>query len=230
MKILVVEDEEQIAGFVRRGLVTEGFEVDVCDNGDDGYAFARARPYDAIVLDIMLPGRDGLSVLRSLREEHNPVPVLLLTARGELDDRVEGLKQGADDYLAKPFFIEELAARLQALIRRTSGERLSELRIADLTVNLVTREVSRGDRRIELTPREFSLLTYLMRSPGHVYTRTQILEHVWEYFFNPGTNVVDVHIRRLRAKLTVEGEEPIVETVRGVGYRTRVSGGAEHAN
>jgi DNA-binding response OmpR family regulator len=230
MKILVVEDEEQIAEFVRRGLVAEGFEVDVCDNGDDGYAFAKARIYDAIVLDIMLPGRDGLSILRSLREERNAVPVLLLTARGELDDRVEGLKQGADDYLAKPFFNEELAARLQALIRRTSGERLSELRVADLTVNLITREVSRGDRQIELTPREFSLLTYLMRSPGHVYTRTQILEHVWEYFFNPGTNVVDVHIRRLRAKLSLEGEAPIVETVRGVGYRTRLSGGTEYAN
>lgn len=221
MKVLVVEDEEQIANFVRKGLTADGFDVEVCNNGNRAYEIASQHPYDAVVLDIMLPGRDGLSILRNLRKEHNTVPVLLLTARGEPDERVEGLNLGADDYLTKPFYIEELSARLHAVIRRASGEKLSVLYVEDLCVNLITRDVRRGDREIELTPREFSLLTYLMRSPGRVFTRTQILEHVWEYFFDPGTNVVDVHVRRLRSKLTLKPEGPIIETVRGVGYRVR---------
>ncbi len=221
MKVLVVEDEKHIASFVRNGLEEEGFDVDVCHNGDEAYRQASRQPYDALVLDIMLPGRDGLSILRNLRDQKNTVPVLLLTARSELNERIEGLNLGADDYLTKPFFVEELVARLHAIIRRASGEKLSMLQADDLTVNLITREVRRSDRPIELTAREFNLLTYLMRSPGRVFTRTQILEHVWEYYFDPGTNLVDVYIQRLRKKLCEQGEARLIETVRGVGYRIR---------
>lgn len=221
MKILVVEDEKQIAGFIRNGLEELGFTVEVCHHGDKACALALHHPYDAIVLDIMLPGRDGLSILRQLRDRKNAVPVILLTARGGMNERVEGLNLGADDYMTKPFFIEELAARLRAVARRASGEPATLLRVGDLTVNLVTREVLRGGRPVELTTREFSVLAYLMRSPDHVFTRTQILEHVWEYFFDPGTNLVDVYIQRLRRKLSAGDEPALIETVRGVGYRMR---------
>ena len=221
MKILVVEDEKQIAGFVRNGLEEQGFTVDVCDNGNDGYVLATTQSYDVIVLDIMLPGRDGLSILRNLRKQKNAVPVIVLTARTELDERIEGLNLGADDYLTKPFYVEELIARVHAVARRASGEQLSILQTGDLTVNLITREVNRGGRPITLTTREFSLLEYLLRSPGRVYTRTQILEHVWGYDFDPSTNLVDVHIQRLRKKLAGTDSDPLIETVRGVGYRLR---------
>ncbi len=221
MKVLVVEDEKQIAGFVKKGLEEQGFTVDVCDNGNDGYTFATTQSYDAIVLDIMLPGRDGLSILKNLRKRKNAVPVILLTARSELDERLEGLNLGADDYLTKPFFVEELIARIRAVVRRASGEQLSILQIEDLTINVITREVKRGDRGISLTAREFSLLEYLTRSPGRVYTRTQILEHVWGYDFDPNTNLIDVHIQRLRKKLDAGSASPLIETVRGVGYRIK---------
>jgi DNA-binding response OmpR family regulator len=221
MRVLVVEDEKQIAGFVKKGLEEQGFTVDVCDNGNDGYALATSQSYNAIVLDIMLPGRDGLSILRNLRKQKNAVPVIVLTARSELDERLEGLNLGADDYLTKPFFVEELIARIHAIARRASGEQLSILQLDNLAVNLITREVKRGDRAIALTAREFSLLEYLMRSPGRVYTRTQILEHVWGYDFDPSTNLIDVHVQRLRKKLDAGNEIPLIETVRGVGYRVR---------
>jgi DNA-binding response OmpR family regulator len=214
-----VEDEEKIAGFVRRGLEEQGFSVDVCERGDEGYERIKSHPYDAVVLDIMLPGRDGLSVLRAIRKDKNAVPVILLTARSALDERVEGLNLGADDYLAKPFYVEELAARLHALVRRSSGNEQSVLRSGDLSVNLLTREVKRGDTPISLTSREFNLLEYLMRSPGRVLTRTQMIEHVWGYHFDPSTNLVDVHIQRLRKKLAVNEPNRFIETVRGVGYR-----------
>lgn len=219
MKVLVVEDEAQIAGFIRKGLEEQGFLVEWSADGNEGYRLASTRTYDAVVLDIMLPGRDGLSILRNLREKRNPVPVLLLTARTELNERVEGLNLGADDYLTKPFFVEELVARLHALVRRASGERLTVLQSGDLSVNLVTREVRRGDTPVHLTAREFNLLEYLMRSPGRVLTRTQILEHVWGYNFDPSTNLIDVHIQRLRKKLGSNGDAQYIETVRGVGYR-----------
>jgi DNA-binding response OmpR family regulator len=219
MRVLVVEDEEKIAGFVRRGLEEQGFSVDLCDRGDEAYDRIQSHPYDAVVLDIMLPGRDGLSVLRGLRQEKNPVPVILLTARSALDERVEGLNLGADDYLAKPFYVEELAARLHALMRRSAGKEQSVLRAGDLSVNLLTRDVRRGDRDVALTSREFNLLEYLMRSPGRVLTRTQIIEHVWGYHFDPNTNLVDVHIQRLRKKLDASEPNRFIETVRGVGYR-----------
>ncbi len=221
MKVLVVEDEKQIAGFIRNGLEELGFTVELCHHGDKAFALALHHPYDAIVLDIMLPGRDGLSILRQLRDRKNAVPVILLTARGGMNERVEGLNLGADDYVTKPFFIEELAARLRAVARRASGEPVTLLSVGDLTVNLVTREVLRGGRPVDLTAREFSVLAYLMRSPDHVFTRTQIIEHVWEYFFDPGTNLVDVYIQHLRRKLSEGGEPGLIETVRGVGYRMR---------
>lgn len=221
MKVLVVEDEKKIAAFIRKGLEAQGFIVDVSHHGDEGFTAATTRPYDAIVLDIMLPGRDGLSILRNLRERRMAVPVILLTARGELNERLEGLNLGADDYLTKPFFIEELIARLHVVTRRASGASQSILAVGDLTVNLLTREVTRGGRKIELTAREFELLEHLARAPGRVLTRAQICERVWNYDFDPGTNLVEVYIQRLRKKVDGEGEPRLIETIRGVGYRMK---------
>ena len=221
MRMLVVEDERKIAGFIRQGLEEQGFAVETCDNGDDAYVLATTRQYDAIVLDIMLPGRDGLSILRSLRERKNMVPVVLLTARNGLDERVDGLNLGADDYLTKPFYIEELVARIHAVTRRSHEGALSMLEVDNLSVNLISRHVKRGDQVIELTAREFTLLERLMRTPGRVFTRTQLLEHVWGYDFDPETNLVDVNIRRLRKKIDEGCSLPLIETVRGVGYRIR---------
>ena len=211
VKVLVVEDEKNIASFVRKGLQEAGFTVTVCRNGDEAYSLARSGGFDVLVLDIMLPGRDGLSILRNLREEKHTVPVILVTARSALNERLEGLNLGADDYLAKPFYVEELIARIHAVTRRAKGDQLTQMSAGDLTVNLITREVKRGAMRIELTAREFSLLELLMRSPGRVYTRTQILEHVWGYDFDPQTNVVDVCIRRLRNKIDLpDDKEPLI--------------------
>jgi len=223
MKILVVEDEKKIASFVRKGLEAQGFVVDVSHHGTEGFTLATTRPYDAVVLDIMLPGKDGLSILRNLRERKNPLPVVLLTARSELNERLEGLNLGADDYLTKPFHIEELIARLHAVTRRATGTSQSILTVADLTLNLLTREVRRGDRRIELTTREFSLLEHLMRAPGRVLTRIEICERVWEYNFDPGTNLVDVYVQRIRKKVDEDSPVKLIETIRGVGYRIKAS-------
>ena len=189
MNVLVIEDEKKIASFVRKGLEAQGFVVDVSHHGDEGYTLATTRPYDALVLDIMLPGKDGLSILRTLRAKQMALPVILLTARSELNERLEGLNLGADDYLTKPFFIEELIARLHVITRRASGASQSILAVADLTVNLLTREVTRGGRKIDLTAREFELLEHFARSPGRVLTRSQICERVWNYDFDPGTMV-----------------------------------------
>ena len=221
MRILVVEDERKIAGFIRQGLEEHGFDVEVCGNGDDAFMLATTRSYDALVLDIMLPGRDGLSILRGLRERKNTVPVILVTARTELNERIDGLNLGADDYLTKPFYVEELIARIHAVSRRTKDDALSLLQVEDLTVDLIRHHVQRGGRDIELTAREFSLLERMMRTPGRVFTRTQLLEHVWGYDFDPETNLVDVNIRRLRKKLDDDSDTPLIETVRGVGYRIR---------
>jgi DNA-binding response OmpR family regulator len=219
VKVLVVEDERKIAAMVRKALEAAGFVVDHTADGHEAFSLATTRPYDGIVLDIMVPGRDGLSILRQLREQRNSVPVLLLTARGSLNERVEGLNLGADDYLAKPFFTEELVARLHAILRRKAGDKASLLEAGDLRVNLITREVHRGDTAVELTTREFALLTCLMRSPGRVYTRTQLCEHVWNYHHDPGTNLVDVYVQRVRKKIGDDASRPLIETVRGVGYR-----------
>ena len=219
MRVLLVEDQEKIAGFVRKALAEQGFTVELVADGEEAYLRAQRERYDVIVLDIMLPGRDGLSILRNLREQQNPVPVILLTARTGLSERLEGLNLGADDYITKPFYAEELIARIHAVTRRASGDQLSILQAEGLTVNLITREVRRGETAVDLTAREFCLLEYLMRSPGRVFPRTQILEHVWGYDFDPSSNVVDVYIQRLRKKLDPTGEGHFIETVRAVGYR-----------
>jgi DNA-binding response OmpR family regulator len=223
MRILLIEDESKIAEFVCAGLAQRGFEAEHRADGDRGLEAAAAGGYDAIVLDIMLPGRDGLSVLGELRGSGDRTPVILLTARNDLEDRVQGLTLGADDYLAKPFFVEELAARLQALLRRTGGTDANVLVVGELRLNRITRVASWNRTVVELTNREFALLEYLMRSPGRVCTRTQILEHVWGYDFDPTTNVVDVCIQRIRRKIAPgpEADNPI-ESVRGVGYRCRI--------
>jgi DNA-binding response OmpR family regulator len=219
MNILYIEDETKIASFVRAGLKEQGFVVDYCDNGNDGYARALDLEYDAIVLDIMIPGKDGLAILKELRKQGSSTPVILLTARNELDDRLVGLNLGADDYIAKPFFVEELIARIHAVVRRVSGDRQNILRVDPLKLDRHTREVTCKQEVIELTSREFNLLEYLMRSPGRVFTRTQILEHVWGYDFNPNTNLIDVCIQRIRKKIEKVGGEECLESVRGVGYR-----------
>ena len=221
MNILVVEDEKKLAGFIRKGLEENGFTATVSHDGNEAYTLACTGDYDLISLDIMLPGRDGLSILKNLRDRKNTVPVILATARSETNERVQGLTLGADDYIPKPFYMDELIARIQAVLRRTSGENLSILRAGDLTVNLIAREVKRGKEEIILPPREFSLLEYLMRSPGRVFTRSQILEHVWGYGFDPQTNLVDVCIQRVRSKIGPDKDETLIETVRGVGYRFR---------
>jgi DNA-binding response OmpR family regulator len=219
MKVLVVEDEREVAGLIKKGLDELGIVAEVSHHGDEALALATSRQYDAIVLDIMLPGRDGLSILKSLRRRRNSVPVILLTARSEVEERVEGLDLGADDYVTKPFYVEELISRIQAVVRRATGHQLSLLQSGDFIVNLITHEAKRGDRSIRLTAREFGLLEYLMRSPGRVYTRTQIIEHVFGYDFDPNTNLVDVYIQRLRKKIMGASDSDLIETVRGVGYR-----------
>jgi DNA-binding response OmpR family regulator len=218
MRVLVVEDEKKTASFIRKALQAEGFAVDVCHNGDEAWAAARATPFDAIVLDIMLPGRDGLSLLRQLRERHNATPILLLSARGEVNERVEGLNAGADDYLPKPFVIAELVARVRALGRRAGESKSPVLRVADLTLDTVTREARRGGVTIELTTREYRLLEFLMRSAGRICGRMAILEKVWDYDFDPGSNLVDVNVMRLREKIDAEFQPKLLHTVRGIGY------------
>jgi DNA-binding response OmpR family regulator len=218
MRVLVVEDEKKTASFIRKALQAESFAVDVCHNGDDAWAAARATPFDAIVLDIMLPGRDGLSLLRQLRERQNATPVLLLSARGEVNERVEGLNAGADDYLPKPFVIAELIARVRALGRRGSETKSPVLRVADLTLDTVTREARRGGNAIELTTREYRLLEFLMRSAGRICGRMAILEKVWDYDFDPGSNLVDVNVMRLREKIDADFKPKLLHTVRGIGY------------
>jgi len=218
MRVLVVEDEKKTASFVRQALQTEGFAVDICLNGDGALAATKTTPFDVIVLDIMLPGRDGLSVLRQLRERKNTTPVLLLSARGEVNERVEGLDAGADDYLPKPFELAELVARVRALTRRGGETKPVILRVADLTLDTVTHKARRGGTEIELTAREYRLLEFLMRSPGQLCGRMMIIEKVWDYNFDPGTNLVDVYIRRLREKIDANFEPKLLQTVRGSGY------------
>jgi len=221
MKLLVIEDEAKIASLLKKGLQEQGFQVDISGDGEDGLDRATTTPYDAIVIDIMLPKRDGLSVLKTLRTRKVTAPVMIITARGDVNERVEGLNLGADDYMAKPFSMDEVVARVRALVRRVTGETITLYKVGDLMMNLVTREVLRGTRRISLTAREFRLLEHLMRLPGQVVTRTQLIERVWEYHFDPGTNLVDVYIQRLRRKIDDGEEVKLIQTVRGVGYCVR---------
>ena len=218
----MIEDDRDVASFIGRGLEQAGCNVDHADNGKDGLFLATTESYDALVVDRMLPGVDGLTLIRTLRASHNTTPVLILSALGEVDDRVKGLKAGGDDYLVKPFAFSELLARLEALDRRakSGGDApATVLRVADLEMDLLRRDVRRGGESIELQPREFQLLEFLMRHAGQVVTRTMLLEGVWDYHFDPQTNVIDVHVSRLRAKIDRGFDRPLLHTVRGVGYR-----------
>jgi two-component system OmpR family response regulator len=219
MRILVIEDDKKIASFVIKGLKQQGFAVDHASDGEAGLELGLAGPYDAAIIDIMLPKRCGLSVLEELRRRKVDVPVLILSAKASVDDRIKGLQSGGDDYLVKPFAFSELLARVQALIRRaTRATDPVTLATADLQINLLTREVTRSGRRIELPAREFALLEYLLRNAGRVVTKTMLLEHVWNYSFDPQTNVVDVLVCRLRNKVDRDFEPKLIHTIRGVGY------------
>lgn len=219
MKILVVEDEPGISSFLRQGLTEAGYAVDVAQDGEEGLAFASVSEYDAMVLDIMLPRMDGMTLLRKLRDQDDTTPVLMLTARDSLDDRVRGLDVGADDYLVKPFAFPELLARMRALLRRPPLQMDTLLQLGDLELDAARREVTRGGSAVELSPREFSLLEYLMRHPGQVLTRTQIAEHIWNFDYYGGSNVVDVYIGYIRRKIAGGDGSGLIQTVRGVGYR-----------
>ena len=222
MKLLVIEDDRDVASFVKNGLEQAGYTVDCADNGKDGLFLATTETYDALIVDRMLPGVDGLTIIRTMRASDIATPALVLSALGEVDDRVSGLKAGGDDYLVKPFAFVELQARIEALLRRQRSDPGGEqtvLRVGDLTMDLLRREVERAGRKIELQPREFMLLEYLMRHAGQVVTRTMLLEAVWSYHFDPQTNVIDVHISRLRNKIDKDFPQPLLHTVRGAGYR-----------
>jgi len=220
MRALIVEDDDTIAEFVARGLREAGFAVDRAADGDAGVAAATAQSYDVAIVDVMLPKRDGLTLIEDLRRKKITTPVLILSARRSVDDRVRGLQSGGDDYLIKPFAFAELLARVQALVRRsTRAPEPTTLTVADLVLDLLTRRVTRAGKAIDLRPREFALLEYLMRHPGVVVSKTMILSHVWEYNFDPQTNIVDVLVSRLREKIDRPFDVKLLHTVRGVGYR-----------
>jgi heavy metal response regulator len=218
MRILVVEDEKKVAGFIKKGLEEELYAADVASDGEEGLGLAETEDYDLIILDIMLPKIDGLEVLSRLRKNKITTPILLLTAKDSVDDKVDGLNRGADDYLTKPFAFSELLARTRVLLRRGQNETKTVLQIADLTLDLVKHKVSRGEEEIELTGKEYSLLEYFMRSPGKVLTRTMIAEHVWDYNFDTFTNVIDVYVNHLRKKIDKSYSKKLIHTLRGVGY------------
>ena len=218
VRVLVVEDEKKTASFIRKALQSEGYAVDVLYDGNEALVAVGRTPFDVVVLDVMLPGRDGLSVVRQMRQRKIAIPVLMLTARGEVSEKVEGLNAGADDYLPKPFALEELIARVRALGRRYTDNKSPTLRVGNLTLDTLTRKAKRGETMIDLAPREYLLLEYLMRSPGRICGRMAIVEKVWDYDFDPGTNLVDVYIMRLREKIDAAFEPKLLHTVRGVGY------------
>jgi two-component system OmpR family response regulator len=221
MKVLLVEDNERVAQFVRKGLAEEGHIVDHADNGRDGLFLAASGHYDVMILDRMLPGGvDGLGIVEALRRTDNKTPMLILSALAEVDDRIRGLRAGGDDYLTKPFALGELSARLEALARRSQGTGIqTALNVADLQINLLSHKVTRAGEPIQLQPREFKLLEYLMRHADQVVTRAMLLENVWQHHFDPQTNVIDVHISRLRRKIDEGFDRPLLHTVRSVGYR-----------
>jgi DNA-binding response OmpR family regulator len=218
MRVLVVEDEKKTASFIRKALQAEGFLVDVLHDGTEALAAVTHTPFDAVILDVMLPGRDGLSVVKQMRERKIRTPVLLLSARGEVSEKVEGLNAGADDYLPKPFALEELIARIRAVTRRGADGKPPFLKVGELTLDTVTRQVRRGGKLLDLAPKEYLLLEYLMQSAGRICGRMSIVEKVWDYDFDPGTNLVDVYIMRLREKIDADYEQKLLHTVRGIGY------------
>jgi len=224
VRILLVEDDLKIASFVAKGFKEAGFAVDHALDGEEGFGLAVTEPYDAAVIDIMLPKVDGLTLIEKMRRMKINTPVIILSAKRSVDDRVKGLQRGGDDYLVKPFSFAELLARVHALIRRaTSTEEKTRLQVGDLSMELLTREVTKGGKSIELQPREFSLLEYFMRNPGRVLSRTMILEHVWGYDFDPQTDVVDVLVCRLRSKVDRDFDKKMIHTIRGVGYVLKAS-------
>ncbi len=220
MKVLLVEDNDRVARFVKKGLTEAGHTLDIAANGRDGLFMAASEPYDAIVMDRMLPGGvDGLAIIAALRESGNKVPILILSALGDVDERIQGLRSGADDYLVKPFAFGELMARLEALVRRDrQAAAETTLTVGDLVMDLLSRKVARGGRALQLQPREFKLLEFLMRHANQVVTRTMLLEQVWDYHFDPRTNVVDVHVSKLRQKIDAGADKPLLKTIRNAGY------------
>ena len=226
MKVLLVEDNERVSRFVVKGLREAGHTIDHVENGRDGLFYAASETYDAIIMDRMLPGQiDGLGIIETLRQQGNRTPILVLSALSSVDERIKGLRAGGDDYLTKPFAFGELLARLDALVRRLQVDAgVTQLSVGDLQMDVRSRKVTRAGRAIALQPREFQLLEYLMRHVGQVVTRTMLLENVWDYHFDPQTNIIDVHISNLRQKIEIQGEKPLVRTVRGAGYMMTAEG------
>lgn len=218
MRILIVEDEKKVAAFIRKGLEEETYAVDAAHDGEEGLLLAETNQYDLIVLDLMLPKMNGLEVLEKLRDKRNNTPILLLTAKDSVEDKVTGLNKGADDYLTKPFAFSELLARIRSLLRRGQSETQTVLQVSDLTLDLISHKVNRNGEEIELTGKEYSLLEYFMRNVGKVLTRTMIAEHVWDYNFDTFTNVIDVYVNHLRKKIDKSHEQKLLHTLRGVGY------------
>lgn len=218
MRILIIEDEKKVAHFIKRGLEEEHYAVDVAYDGETGLYMTEVNEYDLVVLDIMIPKIDGWEVLKRIRERKNTVPILVLTAKDSVEDIVRGLDSGCDDYLTKPFEFKEFLARTRALLRRDRAEKEAVLKVADLTLSLITHKVTRGGKEIELTSKEYALLEYFMRNPGKVLTRTMISEHVWDYHFDSMTNVIDVYVNYLRKKIDKDFEPKLIHTIRGVGY------------
>ena len=218
MRILIVEDEKKIANFIKRGLREENYAANIAYDGEEGYFLATTNKYDLIILDLMLPKIDGLTLCKKLREEKNTTPILILTAKGEIENKVTGLDSGADDYLTKPFAFEELLARIRAILRKKENQPATKLKIADLELDLLSHKVKRGNRDILLTTKEYALLEYMMRNVGTVLTRTMISEHVWDINFDTETNVIDVHINYLRRKVDDGFKKKLIHTVRGRGY------------
>jgi len=219
MRILLVEDDSKIASFIIKGMKEAGYAVDHAPDGNEGLTLALSEPYDTAIIDIMLPKLDGLSLIEEMRKNKVTTPVIILSVKGSVEDRVKGLQTGSDDYLTKPFAFSELLARVQALIRRASGAtEPTRITLGNLSINLLTRDVTRGSKKIELQPMEFSLLEYLMRNAGRVVSKTMIMEHVWDYNFDPQTNIVEARICRLRDKIDRDFPEKLINTVRGVGY------------
>ena len=224
MRLLVVEDDAKISSFVIKGLEQSGFAVDHASNGKEGLFLAQTEPYDAAIIDVMLPGLDGLSIIAEMRKAKIATPVIILSAKRSVEDRVRGLQTGSDDYMVKPFTFAELLARVQALIRRsTQATEPTRLTVGDLSIDLIKREVVRAGQKIELQPREFSLIEYLMRQPGRVVSKTMIMEHIWNYHFDPQTNVVDVLVCRLRNKIDKDFHLKLIHTIRGVGYVIKIT-------
>jgi len=221
MRILVVEDERRLCNIIKRGLLEEGYAVDTAYDGEDGEYLAETTPYDLVILDIMLPKKDGVEVCQELRQKKVNTPILMLTAKDTVEDRVKGLDAGADDYLVKPFAFNELLARVRALLRREGLSKSPRLQVGDLTLDTLTREAWRAQRKFELTSKEYVILEYFMRHPNMVITRTMLEEHAWDYEFDSISNLIDVYIRRLRRKIDERGQNSLIQTVRGAGYRLR---------